>query len=79
MAVEGTGVLEVPGKDPDEWLTLEEAAAELKVARSTFYRWRQRRVGPKSSRLPNGEVRIQRRWLTEFAESRMENGGPAWR
>lgn len=79
MSVEGTGVLEVPGRDPDEWLTLKEAAAEIKVAPSTFYRWRQRRIGPKSSRLPNGDVRIMRRWLTEFVASRTENGGPVWR
>jgi predicted DNA-binding transcriptional regulator AlpA len=65
------------GKDPDEWLTIDEAAAELKVARSTFYRWRQRRVGPKSTRMPNGEPRIMRRWLIEWAESRIDTGGTA--
>jgi predicted DNA-binding transcriptional regulator AlpA len=72
VAVPPTG-----GKDPDEWLTIEEAAAELKVARSTFYRWRQRKVGPKSSRLPNGDIRIKRRWLAEFAESNVDFGGAA--
>lgn len=67
----------VGGKDPSEWLTLEEAAKELKIPRSTFYRWRQRGIGPKSSKLPNGEIRIMRLWLIEFAEANVDMGGVA--
>jgi predicted DNA-binding transcriptional regulator AlpA len=40
-----------------------ELCAELKVSRSTFYDWRQKRLGPRCIRLPNGGLRIRRRDL----------------
>lgn len=46
--------------DPDELLTLDQVAAELKVSREALYRWRRRGVGPPSIRLPGGTVRIRR-------------------
>ena len=46
--------------DPDELLTLDEVAAELKVSREALYRWRRRGTGPPSIRLPGGAVRIRR-------------------
>ncbi|MFH8786316.1 helix-turn-helix transcriptional regulator [Streptomyces roseoverticillatus] len=55
-------------KPRDELLTIPQVLDELPgVSRSTFYRWRQLRKGPKSIKLPNGSVRIRRseldRWL----------------
>lgn len=51
-------------------MTVEEVVADLRVAPSTtFYRWRQLGKGPRSIKLPNGDVRIRRseyeRWLAE--------------
>jgi predicted DNA-binding transcriptional regulator AlpA len=53
-------------------LTITEVIAEIGVPRATFYRWRQLRKGPRSIKLPNGDVRIRRteleRWLTSLEE-----------
>jgi excisionase family DNA binding protein len=51
---------------PDELLTIEEVIAELRVPRSTFYRWRQKGTGPPVMKLPNGAVRIRRTALAEW-------------
>ena len=54
--------------NPHEKLTVSELCAELKVSRSTFYDWRQKRRGPRCIRLPNGGLRVRRcdldAWLT---------------
>ncbi|MBZ4016130.1 helix-turn-helix transcriptional regulator [Streptomyces purpurogeneiscleroticus] len=59
-------------KARDEKLTIPEVIEEIGVPRSTFYRWRQCKKGPKSIRLPNGSVRIRRseleRWLETLEE-----------
>jgi predicted DNA-binding transcriptional regulator AlpA len=55
---------------PNEKLTLAEVCAELRVERSTFYDWRAKGRAPKCSKLPNGELRILRRDLDEWFESR---------
>ncbi len=52
--------------DPDELLTLDQVAAELKVSREALYRWRRRGTGPPSVRLPGGSVRIRRSALSEW-------------
>jgi len=52
-----------------EYLTIDEVIAELRVPRSTFYRWRQIRRGPRSIKLPNGDVRIRRGDLEEWLRS----------
>ncbi|QCX79099.1 Helix-turn-helix domain protein [Streptomyces sp. YIM 121038] len=53
----------------DEKLTVQEVIEDLRVAASTFYRWRQLGKAPRSIKLPNGDVRIRRseyeRWLAE--------------
>jgi predicted DNA-binding transcriptional regulator AlpA len=53
----------------NEKMTVNEVIAALKVAPSTFYRWRQLGKGPRSIKFPNGDVRIRRseyeRWLAE--------------
>ena len=49
-------------------LMVAEVCAELGIARSTFYDWRQARKAPRCIRLPNGDLRVRRRdledWLT---------------
>lgn len=53
----------------DEKMTIPQVIADLKVAPSTFYRWRQLGKAPRAIKLPNGDVRIRRseyeRWLAE--------------
>ncbi|AZQ73555.1 DNA-binding protein [Streptomyces luteoverticillatus] len=60
-------------KPLDENLTIDEVIAEIRVPRSTFYRWRQLKKGPKSCKLPNGQIRIKRselnRWWAEMEEN----------
>ena len=52
--------------EPDELLTIAEVIAELRVPRSTFYRWRQQGIAPRVMKLPSGAVRIRRTALTEW-------------
>lgn len=57
---------------PSPLLTISEVIAELRIPRATFYRWRQLRKGPRSIKLPNGDVRIRRseleRWLASLED-----------
>jgi len=50
----------------DELLTIDEVITELRVPRSTFYRWRQAGLAPRAVKLPSGAVRIRRAALTEW-------------
>jgi len=56
----------------NSFMTIPEVIAEIRVPRATFYRWRQLRKGPRSIKLPNGDVRIRRseleRWLTTLED-----------
>lgn len=52
--------------EPDELLTIAEVIAELRVPRSTFYRWRQQGIAPRVVKLPSGAVRIRRTALNEW-------------
>ncbi|AXU12657.1 helix-turn-helix transcriptional regulator [Streptomyces clavuligerus] len=56
----------------DEKMTIKEVVTDLRVPESTFHRWRQLGKGPRSIKLPNGDVRIRRSdyesWLTEREE-----------
>lgn len=64
----GRGTAAVSGHSPDEKLTVDDVCAELKISRSTFYDWRQKRRGPRCIRLPNGALRVRRHdfddWLS---------------
>lgn len=55
-----------------EQLTVGQLCAELQIARSTFYQWRQIGKAPQCVRLPNGAIRIRRdhldAWLASLAE-----------
>lgn len=52
--------------EADELLTIEEVIAELRVPRSTFYRWREKGIAPRVVKLPSGAVRIRRAALEEW-------------
>jgi excisionase family DNA binding protein len=52
--------------EPDELMTVSEVIAELRVPRSTFYRWRQQGIAPRAVKLPSGGVRIRRAALQEW-------------
>jgi Helix-turn-helix domain len=53
----------------DEWLTVDEVCAELRIGRRTFERWRTLGVAPRATRpTRNGPLKIKRRWLDEWAE-----------
>ena len=58
--------------DTGTLLTIAEVIAEIRVPRATFYRWRQLHKGPRSIKLPNGDVRIRRseleRWLASLED-----------
>ncbi|WP_344016803.1 helix-turn-helix domain-containing protein [Pseudonocardia xinjiangensis] len=51
---------------------MDQVCAELQIARSTFYQWRQVRKGPRCIRLPNGAIRIRRAdfdaWLAALGD-----------
>lgn len=56
-----------------EQLTVDQLCAELQVARSTFYQWRQVGKAPRCVRLPNGAIRVRRddldAWLASLADA----------
>jgi excisionase family DNA binding protein len=58
------------GRDArDEWLTVDEVCAELRIGRRTFERWRTPGVAPRATRpTRNGSLKIKRSWLEEWAE-----------
>lgn len=53
-------------------LTVDQLCAELQIARSTFYQWRQVRKAPRCVRLPNGAIRVRREdldtWLAALED-----------
>ena len=54
---------------PDEWLTIEEVCAELKVSRRTFDRWRATGADPRCERLGGHGPLRSRRSCEAWAES----------
>jgi excisionase family DNA binding protein len=54
----------------DEWLTVDEFCAEMRITRRTFERWRQRGTAPRVKQPggPNGPIRIKRSWFDEWLE-----------
>ena len=59
-----------PQASPRQHLTIAEVCAELSIARSTFYQWRQTRKAPRCIKLPNGEIRIRRADLGAWLAAR---------
>jgi excisionase family DNA binding protein len=60
----------------DQWLTLDEAARYCGVKVRTLYNWRE--AGLLVSKPNNGTVRIRRRDLDAFLDSKKMNGGQSW-
>jgi excisionase family DNA binding protein len=58
---------------PDELLTIDEVLAQLRVPRSTFYRWRQAGTAPAAVKLPSGAVRIRRAALDQWLRGLEDN------
>ena len=56
------------------WLTVDEVCTELRIARSTWEKWRQKNAGPKVVRLPNGQLRIRRDWLDAWINEKLPIG-----
>jgi len=52
----------------DELLTVPQFCEEVGVEKSTYYRWRQLGRGPRTFKLPNGQVRIRRSALETWLE-----------
>jgi excisionase family DNA binding protein len=53
----------------DEWLTVDEVCAELRITRRSFERWCRLGKGPRVKRLAgNGPIRIKRVWLNDWLE-----------
>lgn len=50
------------------WLTVDEVCTELRIARSTWEKWRQKDAGPKVVKLPNGQLRIRSEWLDTWID-----------
>jgi excisionase family DNA binding protein len=55
----------VSGMD-DQLLTVAQVCAELGVSRSTWEKWRARRVTPAVITLPNGSLRVRRSELDSW-------------
>jgi excisionase family DNA binding protein len=53
-------------------LTITEVCDDLGITRSTFYDWRAKRKAPRCRKLPNGEIRIERRDYEAWLESLYE-------
>lgn len=53
-----------------ELLKVAEFCLEWKVARSTFYEWLAKGEAPRVFKLPNGQLRIDRREIEKWATSR---------
>jgi excisionase family DNA binding protein len=53
----------------DEWLTVDEICAELKISRRTFDRWRATGKAPRCKPLPGGTLRIRRSWFDEWLDT----------
>jgi excisionase family DNA binding protein len=59
-----------PPSAADEWLTVKQVCAELKIGRRTFERWRTLGTAPRAVRLAgNGALRIRRSWLDDWMET----------
>lgn len=58
-----------PGSERDEWLTVDEICAELKISRRTFDRWRATGKASRCKPLPGGTLRIRRSWFDEWLKA----------
>jgi len=57
----------------EQFLTVPELCELLSIPRSTYYEWRQKRIGPLTIKLPNGEIRIRVTDLEEWLRDREDS------
>lgn len=62
-----------PGMTNRKFLKVSDVCAELDIARSTFFEWRAKNRGPRTIKLPNGELRIRRTELDKFLAEHEED------
>ncbi len=60
--------------ETDRMLCVDEVIDRLGISRATFYRWRGVGRGPRSLRLPNGEIRIWQSVLEQWLRA-LEDAG----
>ena len=60
--------------EQDRMLSVAEVIEHLGISRATFYRWRSVGRGPRSLRLPNGEIRIWRSVLEQWLRALEDTG-----
>ena len=63
-----THMTQILTEQRSRWLTVDEVCTELRIARSTWEKWRQKNAGPKVVKLPNGQLRIRRDWLDTWID-----------
>jgi excisionase family DNA binding protein len=56
-------------KSNRELLTVADFCAELQISRSTFYEWIAKGRAPRCLKLPNGQLRLDRRDIDEWFEN----------
>lgn len=59
-----------PAPQRRELLTLAQVWNELGISESTWYEWRARGTTPKTIKLPNGQIRVDRVELNRWLDSR---------
>lgn len=60
-----------PRQGGDEWLTVDEFCAELKIGRRTYERWRSQGIAPRADRpTRNGPLRMKRSWIDQWVAGR---------
>lgn len=59
-----------PAAERRELLTLAQVWEELEIAESTWYRWRDLGKIPRTIKLPNGQIRVDRVDLNAWLDSR---------
>ncbi|MCI3276293.1 helix-turn-helix transcriptional regulator [Streptomyces cylindrosporus] len=52
----------------DELLPLSDVLEEIGITRATWYRWRNRGIGPEAQRTPSGRICVRRSVLDAFKD-----------
>ena len=63
---EGMTTTKTQNSRVNDWLTPTEVCERLSISFDTWAKWRQRGVAPRTTRLPNGQLRTRTDWLEDF-------------
>jgi len=69
---EGMTTTKTQNSDVNDWLTPTEVCERLSISYDTWAKWRQRGVAPRTTRLPNGQLRTRTDWLEDFMDDHAE-------